>query len=143
VSVGGHEVTGEHWNTLEGIENSWSSAWDEQGYAEFNLNNYKPNQAICIDDPTIDFNPTGVQKFKFMKDLSYGMTNLDVLQLQKRLNSIPGNQIALTGAGSPGNETTYFGVLTRNAVIKYQLAHGITPPFGYVGIKTRTIMNLP
>lgn len=144
VVISGHEIAGEHWTpTLEGIENSWSNAWNKKGYAEYSLNNYKPVQAICIDDATVDFNPPIIQKFKFMKDLYYGLTNLDVLQLQKRLNSIPGNQIALTGAGSPGNETMYFGVLTRNAVIKYQLAHGITPPFGYVGIKTRTIMNLP
>lgn len=126
-AVGGHEVTGEHWNALEGIENSWSDAWNEKGYAEYNLNNYRPQQALCIDDPTIDFNPPVVQKFKFMKDLYYGMTDPDVKQLQIRLGVT--------------QQTNYFGIITREAMIQYQLAHGITPPFGYCGIKTRTILN--
>lgn len=130
-AVGGHEVVGEHWNTLEGIENSWSDAWNKKGYGEYNINNYRPWQAICIDDPTVDFNPHGIQKFKFMKDLYYGLRNNDVKELQKRLE-LPSNLW-----------TGYFGVITREAMIKYQLAHGITPPFGYCGVKTRTILNAP
>lgn len=142
IKVGGHEVAGEHWtNNLEGIENSWSDAWNEKGYGEYNIGNYAPAQAICIDDPTVDFNPATLPKFKFMKDLSYGVTDPDVLQLQKRLNESPVTQIAAAGVGSPGHETQYFGTLTRNAMIKYQLAKGITPAFGFCGVKTRTVLN--
>jgi hypothetical protein len=35
----------------------------------------------------------------------------------------------------------YFGALTKSAVIKYQLAKGITPAVGYVGSITRASMN--
>lgn len=122
-----HEVTGEHWDgALEGILNSWSSAWDEGGYGEYNLNNYAPLQVICIDDYTVDFNPIPYAQFKFNKDMAYGQTNPDILQLQKRLGVI---------------QTGYFGMLTRAAVIKYQQAHSIVPAVGYCGILTRTSLN--
>ncbi len=126
VVVSGHEVTGEHWGTLDGFENSWSTAWNESGYGEYDISNYQPVQIICIDDPEVDFNPTN---FKFLKDLSYGDQNEDVRQLQKRLN-LPLQY-----------QTSFFGAITRGAVIKYQLANGIFPPFGYVGLKTRTKLN--
>ena len=41
------------------------------------------------------------------------------------------------GGGSPGNETTMFGGLTRAALIEFQKANGITPAVGYFGPKTR------
>jgi hypothetical protein len=122
-----HEVTGEHWSVdLEGILNSWSDQWDEGGYGEYNLSNYAPLQVICIDDYAVDFNPETVLPFKFNKDMSYGQTNPDIVQLQKRLGVI---------------QTGYFGVLTRAAVIAYQKAHNIVPSVGYCGILTRTSLN--
>jgi hypothetical protein len=128
IVVGGHEVTGEHWNTLEGIQNSWGDSWDERGFAEYNLSNYSPVQAICIDDPLIDFNPSA--SFKFMKDLYYGMTDPDVKQLQIRL-------------GMPIKyQTSYFGTITLAYAISYQITHGIVPQWGYVGLKTRSLLNL-
>lgn len=83
----------------------------------------------------------GVSNYVFSKDLYYGMTDSDVFFLQKKLNLNPATQIALSGPGSPGNETYYFGQLTKNAVIKYQLTNGISPPVGYVGLKTRAVLN--
>ena len=52
-----------------------------------------------------------------------------------------GFTIATSGSGSPGNETTYFGPSTQAALIKYQIAHGITPANGYFGTKTRAAVN--
>jgi peptidoglycan hydrolase-like protein with peptidoglycan-binding domain len=125
--IGQHEVTGEHWtDQLEGIENSWSNQWNEAGYAEYNLSNYAPLQVICIDDYMVDFNPNQPVQFKFNKDMSYGQTNPDILQLQKRLGVI---------------QTGYFGTLTRAAVVKYQQSHNIVPAVGYCGILTRTSLN--
>ena len=83
----------------------------------------------------------GVQKYVFNNDIYQGMTNADVFFLQKNLNKNPLTQIAATGPGSPGNETYYFGSLTKAAVIKYQKMNNITPSVGFVGPITRTLLN--
>jgi hypothetical protein len=69
-----------------------------------------------------------------------GDTGGEVMQIQKFLNS-HGAQVSATGAGSPGNESSYFGALTRAAVAKFQTANGITPSAGYWGPITRAKAN--
>jgi len=61
--------------------------------------------------------------------------------IQKFLNSVDGTQVATTGAGSPGNETSYFGGLTRSAVSKFQQKYGIAPTAGFWGPLTRAKAN--
>lgn len=118
-----HEVTGEHWGiSLEGLENSWSDAWDEGGFAEYDILKYQPLQVICIDDPAVDFNPIA---FQFTKNLWFGQSNNDVLQLQKRL------QVRQTG---------FFGPLTFSAVRAYQTLKGLSPT-GFCGPLTRASLN--
>jgi peptidoglycan hydrolase-like protein with peptidoglycan-binding domain len=70
------------------------------------------------------------------RNLSIGVSGEDVRALQKFLNA-QGYTVALSGAGSPGNETAYFGPATRAAVVKFQIAHSIVPAVGYVGPITR------
>jgi peptidoglycan hydrolase-like protein with peptidoglycan-binding domain len=62
------------------------------------------------------------------------------MELQKFLNA-NGYTVASTGAGSPGNETSYFGPATRSALAKYQAAKGISPAVGYFGSLTRASVN--
>ena len=84
----------------------------------------------------------------FSRDLETGMEGEDVRALQRFLNQ-QGFTIAPAGldstgsprAGSPGNETTRFGALTRAALIRFQEAHGITPAAGYLGVKTRGVVE--
>ncbi len=76
----------------------------------------------------------------FTRDLTVGSTGSDVKALQQFLNT-HGAQVAASGAGSPGNETSYFGNLTRAAVAKYQAMVGISPAVGYFGPKTRAYVN--
>lgn len=78
-------------------------------------------------------------------NLFLGSFGAQVLALQQILNRDPDTVIATAGPGSPGNETAYFGPLTKSAVVRFQekyaseiltpagLAHGN----GYVGFYTK------
>lgn len=81
----------------------------------------------------------------FVRALDFRATGADVKTLQVVLNSDPDTQVTARGAGSPGYETTYFGVATRSAVQKFQEKYGIAksgdPAFGFVGPKTRAKLN--
>jgi peptidoglycan hydrolase-like protein with peptidoglycan-binding domain len=77
-----------------------------------------------------------------------GMRGEDVKRLQQYLNS-QGYLIASSGAGSLGNETTYFGLATARAVARYQEAYkaelltpvGLTRGTGFVGPLLRKKLN--
>lgn len=73
------------------------------------------------------------------RNLYYGVSGEDVRALQQFLN-VHGFTVASVGAGSFGNETTYFGPATRAAVIRFQIARSILPSVGYVGPLTRAAL---
>src|SRR3989344_2769577 len=72
----------------------------------------------------------------FTKSLTVGSRGEDVKCLQQYLNA-NGYPVAASGAGSAGNETTYFGQATRGAVAKWQAAMGVSPAVGYFGTISR------
>jgi hypothetical protein len=104
----------------------------------------KTAEALPTDLPA-----TQTLAFQFTKNLSVGMDNEDVKQLQIALNSDSTTQIASSGVGSPGQETTFFGSLTRQAVKRFQEKYraevlepyDISLPTGFVGVATRMKLN--
>lgn len=78
--------------------------------------------------------------YTFSANLSLGSKGQDVWNLQKALNSWDGTHVAVTGAGSPGNETSTFGPATKKAVMKFQAKYGISQT-GTVGPITRAKLN--
>jgi hypothetical protein len=74
--------------------------------------------------------------FAFTMTHQQGDTGGEVMQIQKFLNS-HGAMVAASGAGSPGNESSYFGAMTKAALAKWQAANGVSPAAGYWGPVTR------
>ncbi len=83
---------------------------------------------------------TNPSQVTFTRDLETGMTGEDVRELQKFLNT-HGFPVAESGVGSVGNETDYFGSLTRTALSRYQTGANISPAVGYFGPITRAKIN--
>jgi ELWxxDGT repeat protein len=84
----------------------------------------------------------------FTRNLKFGDTGSDVQALQIYLNT-KGFPVSLTGPGSKGEESTFFGRGTQSALIQFQEAHaseilapaGLTKGTGFFGVETRGYVN--
>ena len=86
-------------------------------------------------------NNSSFANYTWTRSLKVGMTGEDVRMLQRLLNSNSETRVAVSGVGSIGNETTYFGPATQAAVMKFQTKYrsevltpgGLTAPTGFFG----------
>ncbi len=114
----------------------------------------KADQARAVvaqQAPTTPTAPSGLEcpATPFTGTMSQGASSAQVMALQQFLNSVPGIQVAASGAGSPGMETMFFGPATRSAVVAYQNMYaaeiltplGLTAGTGFVGAATVSHMN--
>lgn len=93
--------------------------------------------------------PNNLGAFSINRVLQLGNTGEDVRELQIFLNSSIDTKVAELGPGSPGNETNYFGISTRNAVMKFQSKYaseilipaGLSSPTGVFGSLSRNKLN--
>ncbi len=110
--------------------------------------------ALCTgialqSQPTTNSSSAQLACIPFTQTLRLGSTGQQVLRLQKMLNSNSQTQVAITGAGSPGQETAYFGSATQIAVVKFQNLYkqeiltplGLLVGTGVVGPSTRAKFN--
>ena len=77
---------------------------------------------------------------RFSRDLSIGSRGEDVRELQRWLNT-QGFTVASQGPGSPGQETGFFGEMTRAALARFQFENAIEPARGFFGPATRAVVN--
>lgn len=108
----------------------------------FEIVNYENGTNGCVN-PALFLNNTLATEAKprFTKDLYFGVEDPEVKELQKFLNE-QGFRVSWFGAGSPGNETAFFGLLTENALKRFQKAKGISPASGYFGPITRDFIRV-
>jgi len=86
--------------------------------------------------------------YNFTLSHSVGDQGGDVMNVQKYMNA-NGFAVSATGAGSPGNESSYFGNKTKAAVMAWQNANaaailapvGLTSGTGYWGGSSRAFAN--
>jgi hypothetical protein len=86
----------------------------------------------------------------FLQNFIVGDTHPSIATIQVFLNKNLETRLAESGPGSTGNESTYFGSLTEQAVKKFQTIHaaavltplGLTEATGYWGSRTRAQANL-
>lgn len=87
--------------------------------------------------------------YVWQRSLGQGSTGFDVLRLQQFLNASADTRLAVSGAGSPGMETQYYGPITANAVSRFQVKYradiltplGLVNPTGYFGPSSRAKIN--
>jgi hypothetical protein len=111
-----------------------------QSLCEYNTATVEPNP-ISIEtlDDKLSITDSPITTV-VVRDIELGSIGEDVKRLQQILNN-NGFSLSEEGFGSLGNETMYFGDLTRNALVRYQKDNNIVPAVGYYGPITRASMK--
>jgi len=102
---------------------------------------------VASSGQTLIYNVSAMAR-SFDSNLTMGNRNEDVFRLQQYLNN-NGFTVSLSGSGSKGNETNFFGPLTKAALKSFQEAYrpeiltplGLQMGTGFFGNSTRAFIN--
>ncbi|MDE2172661.1 MAG: peptidoglycan-binding protein [Patescibacteria group bacterium] len=130
------------------IQGGFLPADDNTGYygplTQAAIKAYMAAPATLIKTTSCAFQSSGTsrlpQGFTFATTMSPYTTNANVKNLQIFLND-HGFTVSTSGAGSIGNETSYYGPATMKALAKFQAANSISPAVGNFGPITRGVVN--
>ena len=116
------------------------------GKSKRSMSDTNSSSAISSVEVKTDKSNGKSSKINFDRQLSLGVSGDDVKKLQEFLNNDPDTALSLTGTGSKGNETGYYGPLTAEAVGKFQIKHGILKSsndagYGVVGPRTMATID--
>ena len=107
---------------------------------KINFINVSPSLSSVVSSTLNQNNQVSTStSIQFTRDLEFGIKGDDVKALQQILISKDTGPRAK--ALAKNGVTTYFGTLTKQAVIEFQKANNITPALGYFGIKTMAIVG--
>lgn len=126
------------------IDDSWGTSYGQKGQRFITEDFFKARNYFVLYFMNFKFNSDNQQaerpRYTFTRDLSYNPQapitygDKDVIALQ--------NILKFEGLFPVNSDSTgYFGSVTKDAVVKFQKKHGITPTSGYVGAKTRAKLN--
>lgn len=114
---------------------SWIKDWRNPGKGYFLWSEHKDTVRDIIAFSSIPktlLEEIKKAPYKFLTHLKVGDSSFAVRELQKLLNENPYTCVAIEGAGSPGNETNYFGMATFKALKRWQIIKMI-PGTGFFG----------
>ena len=102
-----------------------------------------------VSTNTVSSTSNAACPYTWTRNLTIGSSGDDVLRLQRFLNGDPRTRVATSGAGSPGNESRYYGPATAGAVSRFQEVNaaqiltplGLTSGTGGFYTSTRTRAN--
>lgn len=100
----------------------------------------RSSSVLAVALAALSFSVAGAAEY-FPRDLAQGDQGLDVFNLQVALNADSRTQVAQSGAGSPGQETDFFGAKTAAALVGYQKIKGISPAGGAADARTREALG--
>ncbi|MGH7141154.1 MAG: peptidoglycan-binding domain-containing protein [Minisyncoccia bacterium] len=132
--------------TLEGNLAYAKYLYEQQGLEPWMSSYNCWHHATVTAAPEAPASASSAQGVTTQVSLAFGMVSPQVLTLQQMLNRA-GFELAASGPGSPGQETTTFGFLTRDAVRRFQCAKNIvcsgdeaTTGYGAVDARTYTAL---
>lgn len=119
---------------------SWGKDVGENGWQWFSESFFKTGFVYAGQTMVFDDTVAIPTRYTFTRDLRVNSTGVDVKFLQRFLNT-HGSPVATSGVASLGNETSFFGELTKIALAKFQKDNGVSPATGYFGPLTRAKVN--